>query len=408
MLWPIARGRISHSINQEFRDLVSALTAPLNRVEVIKEYESVLAAHFDSSEIKLFPFARTALYAVLESLELPDGSPIILPSITIKPMLDVVAHFNLSPIFVDLDLESGVWNPVQLEAAMAENPRVAFLTYLFGVVPNMDEITQILKEHNVTVIEDFSHSFNACYKDQKLGTFGDFGICSTSVTKSFDTYGGAVVIINNLGLLEPIEKFCATLTPTKRLNLLRKIAKNLILNIATNKLIFGILTFQVIKFNNRTQKTQVGKYTGDRNLNPINVLPDSWFQQFSSFQAQIGLREMKKQKAKAERRRNIAERYSAELKLKGPRGVETGYSTYWQYISIENNPIKFRDYLNKYGIDCATTSLTNLTKLKNYGVDLKLENTDTIYFSGVYLPCYPQLSEIQQNRIIATIRSYCE
>ena len=397
---------MSHTIRQEFADLFFATITPIHHKKTIQKYELVIAEYLKTNDVRVFPFARTAFFAILKILQLPPGSEIIMPSITIKPFLDLALNFNLSPIFVDLDPKTGVWETSELENSLTKKTRVALLTYLFGVVPQVDKIIKILKKHNVLVVEDFSHSFGSAFRDQKIGTFGDFGICSTSSTKSFDTYGGGVLIINNKNYLSPISKIYESLGEAKRYNLLKKIVRNLSLNIATNSFIFGILTFPVIKLKNRSKKFQVGKYTGDRNLDPITELPKIWFHGFSSFQARIGMRELRNLNTKDTRRRNIAEKYTAELNLQGPRGTVEGYSTYWQYISIEEKATKFRQYLNENQIDCATTSLINLTKMPAYNININLKHTDDIYFSGVYLPCYHQLTNSQQDRIISTIKSY--
>ena len=114
MQWPIARGRLSHSIYRELVDLLFCIFAPLNKSEMIENYELVLSEKFNLNQVKIFPFARTAFYAVLESLELQPGSKILMPSISIKPFLDIVLHFQLTPIFADLDPKTGVWETKQL------------------------------------------------------------------------------------------------------------------------------------------------------------------------------------------------------------------------------------------------------------------------------------------------------
>jgi dTDP-4-amino-4,6-dideoxygalactose transaminase len=42
-----------------------------------------------------------------------------------------------------------------------------------------------------------SHNLNAAYQGQKLGTFGDIGIYSSSATKTFDAYGGGLLITDD-------------------------------------------------------------------------------------------------------------------------------------------------------------------------------------------------------------------
>jgi hypothetical protein len=199
-----------------------------------------------------------------------------------------------------------------------------------------------------------------------------------------------------------------TLDEPRKKSLFRKIIRNLILNIATNRLVFGALTFPTIKMFNRKSELEVGKFTGSRSNSPEVNLPKQWFERFTSFQAKIGIRELKNQSDKNQKRRVIAEKYTSKLQLTGPRGTKLSYSTYWQYVVIKNNPIKFRNFLNASGIDCCTTSLVHIADLPNYGINEHLDSTNKIYNQGVYLPCYHQLSQKQIERIIKIVSSYHE
>ena len=408
MKWPIPRGRISHPVGVELKDLLNSVVYPIEKPLLLGKYEGAVGKHLETHEPTFFPFARTGLFAILESLGLPAGSRILMPTITIKPMLDVVLHFNLKPILVDMNPNSGCWDPDALEVALKDEPSVALLTYLFGVVPNLDEILPKLSGAGVIVIEDFSQAFGARFNGRPLGTLGDFGICSTSSTKTFDTYGGALVFSKNQLSREYVRTFRNNLEPPTRSTLIRKILVNLVRNLATNKLIFGIATFPFILAINSRSKQNVGKFTGDRSLTPLSKLPEEWFKRPCAFQAKVGLRELLLQETKDQKRIGIANRYSQELKSLGPRGIVSGFSVYWQYITVEKQSIAFRDFLNSHYIDCATTSLVKLSELSSYGLVVKLPGTDSIYENGVYLPCYHQLSYKDHTRIIETVKSFHE
>jgi perosamine synthetase len=408
MNWPIPRGRISHPLFLEINDLFHALIYPSENNLVVKEYQKTLGYYLQSHDPILFPFARTGFYAILKSLNLPKGSKILMPTITIKPMLDIVLNLGIEPIFVDVDIDTACWDLNSLKDALEQKPSVGLLTYLFGVVPNLAEILPVLKEKKIVVIEDFSQAFGAKFQDKFLGTHGDFGICSTSSTKTFDTYGGAIVMVNDRNYLELIEYHKNNLQEPQKSTLIKKIIKNIILNFASNKLIFCILTFPSIKITNARKNDLVGKFTGARSLSPVQSLPEKWFEAPCAFQAKIGMRELKKQASKDLKRIEIANRYTRELSLLGPRGSDTNISIYWQYINIDNQPVEFRKYLNKNRIDCATTSLVNLTRLKEYGFVQNLPNTQVIYDKGVYLPCYHQLKYRQQSHVITSVKEFYE
>jgi dTDP-4-amino-4,6-dideoxygalactose transaminase len=273
-------------------------------------------------------------------------------------------------------------------------------------VPNLDEIIPALKKSNVIVIEDFSQAFGARFGDKSLGTLGDFGICSTSSTKTFDTYGGAVVISNSKLHEEKLRSIQLCFKKPKRNTLTRKIIKNLIRNIATNKIVFSFITFPSIRLLNSREKQEVGKFTGDRSLSPISGIPSKWFEAPAAFQAKIGLRELVLQEEKDSRRIEIANRYIDELRTVGPRGSRMGTSVYWQFISVEESPVAFRDFLSSRLVDCATTSLVKLSGLPEYGFILNLTETDAIYDRGVYLPCYHQLTFNEQTRVIKAVKKF--
>lgn len=406
MKWPIPRGRISHPLALEFKDLIHSIFFPKKNPALIREYEQAVGKYLKSDTPILFPFARTGLFAILDILNLPAGSRILMPSITIKPLLDVALHFRLKPILVDLDIQSGCWDPKTLEIALRSEPSVALITYLFGVVPNLDEILPKLAEANVIVIEDFSQAFGARFKGKSLGTIGDFGICSTSSTKTLDTYGGALVLSKDGSYQDNLGNSRNSLSPPKKSTLLKKILKNIVRNLATNKLVFGLFTFPLIRTINSRSKVKVGKFTGDRSLSPIATLPTEWFEGPSAFQAKVGLRELLSQKDKDRDRILIANRYSRELKSLGPRGTVNGDSVYWQYISVKDRAIDFRNFLNSESIDCATTSLVKLSELSEYGLASELPGTNAIYDRGVYLPCYHQLKYDEQTRIIEAVRVF--
>jgi dTDP-4-amino-4,6-dideoxygalactose transaminase len=293
-----------------------------------------------------------------------------------------------------------------LKRALEDEPQVALLTYLFGVVPNLDVILPALKKSNVIVIEDFSQAFGGKFDGKSLGTLGDFGMCSTSSTKTLDTYGGAVVFSKSKLHEEKLRGIQLGLKSPKRSTLIKKILKNLVRNIATNKMVFNFITFPAIRFVNSRKKLQVGKFTGDRSLSPISGIPSKWFEAPAAFQARIGLRELALQDEKDSRRTEIANRYMYELRTVGPRGSLRGTSVYWQFISVEESPVLFRDFMNDMFVDCATTSLVKLSGLPEYGLIQNLSGTDAVYHSGVYLPCYHQLTFKEQSRVIQAVKLF--
>ena len=111
MRWPIPRGRISHPVALEVKDLFHSTLFPTKNPALIGQYELAVSTYLKSDVPTFFPFARTGLFAILELLDLPPGSRVLMPTITIKPLLDVVLHFQLKPILSTWTLNQDVGIP---------------------------------------------------------------------------------------------------------------------------------------------------------------------------------------------------------------------------------------------------------------------------------------------------------
>ena len=102
----IPRGTINHKISDEVKNLFNSFFCNLNSNETVERFEQKFAFYNKRKFCCAFPFARTAFYYSIKSLDIPKGSEIIMSPITIKPILDVILDLGLIPIFCDLDLNT--------------------------------------------------------------------------------------------------------------------------------------------------------------------------------------------------------------------------------------------------------------------------------------------------------------
>ena len=144
-----------------FRTFRLGSITPAEAEARVRDFEESFSEYYGVRNTIAFPFARTALYASLKSQGFEKGSEVLMPPITIKPMMDVVISLGLKPVFVDIELETLCFDPAKLAEAITPRTRAALITYLFGVAPNAEELTRICKDRGLFVIEDFSHALNA-------------------------------------------------------------------------------------------------------------------------------------------------------------------------------------------------------------------------------------------------------
>ena len=400
----IPRGSINHKISDEVKNLFKSIFYNLSSQKIIERFEQKFAFYNDRKFCCAFPFARTAFYYSFKALNIPSGSEIIMSPITIKPILDVILELKLKPVFCDLDMDTLCYDEAQLKKKINHNTKLIVVTYLFGMVPNL-EIYSELKKNGKFIIEDFSQCLNGKFKNNCIGALGDISIYSSSSIKTLDTYGGGLAIMDKETYYLSLKAEQKKLHDPSRIFLIKKITLNLIRNVMTNKFIFSFLTYYIIFFLNLI--SQNTKMLGNRSMSPIKSLPNNWFQRYTSVQAEIGIAKLDQVREEDKKRIDIAEKIKKELslnKINFPKGNNFGFNVYWQLLFYVNDPIKMRNYLYKKGIDSTSTSLEKICSLKEYGYEYILPNVEKIYNQSLFFPCFSKMDKKQKEKVIKVIK----
>ena len=387
--------------------LIKSLFMNLNNSRKIAEFEKEFAGLNKRSNCIAFPFARTALYFILKNLDLKPGDKILLPPITIKAMVDVVLALKLEPIFTDINDKSLIFDPIELKKVVEEKkPKVAILTYLFGIAPEVDEVVEILKKNNVYIIEDFSQNFNGSSNKSQFGTIGDISIYSTSSLKTVDTYGGGMVLTDDLSFANLLRNNASNLKKPSRLNLINKILKNLYKNVLSSKLLFIIFIFPIIKISFKFKKDSFTRFVGNRSNIPIKSLPDDWFEGYTSIQASVGIQMLSTFQKRDNSRIHIGKKLEELINFHSdrPTNAHNGRGVFWQFIIYVKDYPKAKQIFLRYRVDTGLTSLVLLSKLVNYNLIFDTPNAEKLYTRGVYLPCYKSLKDKELQRISRAVK----
>jgi len=391
-----------------FRTFRLGSITPAEAEARVRDFEESFSEYYGVRNTIAFPFARTALYASLKSQGFEKGSEVLMPPITIKPMMDVVISLGLKPVFVDIELETLCFDPTKLADAITPRTRAALITYLFGIAPNAGELTRICTNKGLFVIEDFSHALNAEYAGRKLGTFGDVGIYSTGITKTLDAYGGGLAITADPELGARLRESQASLKPTPSGRLRGKVSKSIVWNLATRKWAFTLAIFPLIRLMGRLSTEMAQRMTGARlGLVPDRTLPDSYFERFTWLQADAAKAAMPAVKGGDERRiANATELQTALSKNGNPIGVTLpgARSVYWQFVVFSPQPTRFEQILVREGIDTGTSNLSLISGLGVYPEYKKAcPNAEFVKTHGMYVPINPRLTARDLERVTGAL-----
>ncbi|MEO8933264.1 MAG: DegT/DnrJ/EryC1/StrS family aminotransferase, partial [Xanthomarina sp.] len=105
-----------------------------------------------------------------------------------------------------VDSERDTWNmcPVLLKQAIddrikkGKKPKAIIVINLYGMPYKVKEIEHISKEYQIPIIEDSAEALGSSYFNRKCGTFGDFSILSFNGNKIITTSGGGALVSHQI------------------------------------------------------------------------------------------------------------------------------------------------------------------------------------------------------------------
>ena len=413
---PVSRGSVRHSLLEDGINLISSVFCPrrlFTRASSILRVEvnSAVTSRFSVAHSVLFPFARSGLYATLKALNLPPGSQILLTPITIGPMLEIIHALGYRPVFLDIELETFGPDLEQLRLKLADRPACFLLTYLFGYVPDIEQIERMCRDSNTILIEDFSHNIGAESGGRALGTFGAVGIYSASLLKYVDGYNGAFVVTNDPTIATHLERTADRLQPPSRQRLASIIRRTFIWNFALSRIPFNVLTYPALWLLKLLRPALFEKLLGPSiDLQLDSTLPDFYFEDIATFQCKTILRHLSELEATLESRRTSAQNAlaafddaksdtsSSEKKLTSPD--ENGKPTFWQFVIPVNDLTLSRDQLFHSGVETGATNLMDLASASG----VFLPNTQKLKKNHLFIPLHRHLQKSDYLRIFKILR----
>lgn len=155
----------------------------------------------------IFTSTGTAgLHAILMALGLKPGDEVIVPSMTFVRAATPLNHLSLQPVVADIDKDTGNIDPESIAANITPKTKAVVVVHMWGVPADCDRISQICKENNLFMIEDFSHAHFSMYKDRFVGSYGDAAFASLQRKKNVSVGEGGIVVTKDKAIYERLQQ----------------------------------------------------------------------------------------------------------------------------------------------------------------------------------------------------------
>ena len=149
------------------------------------EFESTMRGLFRTRDFILTNSGSSANLAAITALcsprldgHLVAGDEVITPAVTFPTTLAPIVQNGLVPVFVDCELGTYDVDIDEVAAAVTPKTRAVVVPHTLGNPCRMDRLMEIVKAHDLWLVEDCCDALGAKFDGQMVGTFGDAATCS--------------------------------------------------------------------------------------------------------------------------------------------------------------------------------------------------------------------------------------
>ena len=305
-----------------------------------------------------------ALLAALMAIGIGPKDEVITTAYSFFATAGVIARLGAQPVFVDIDPKTFNLDSSEVSSKITSRTKAVMPVHLFGQCTEMDLIMELVKGHDIHVIEDAAQAIGSQdNKGRQAGTIGHMGCFSFFPTKNLGAFGdGGIVITNDDHLAETV----------------------------------------------RVLRVHGAKPTYHHSLVGGNFRLDA-------LQAAVLRVKLKHLTQWTEMRRNNASRYRSLFEKMGLSKCvsvpeDSAGHTYNQFVCRFSDRDRLRSFLRAKGIETEVYYPIPL-HLQDCFAELgyrsgDFPNAEAASRDSLALPVYPELTEVQQHYVVEKIREF--
>lgn len=333
--------------------------------ENVRAFEGELAAYCGVGYAVGLASGTDALVLSLRALGIGPGDEVITSPFTFIATAEAISFMGARPVFVDIDSDSFNMRVDEIAQVLTSRTKAIIPVHLYGHPVEMDSLNQIIGDRDIAVVEDACQAIGAKYYNRMVGSIGNVGCFSFFPSKNLGGCGdGGIIVTNERDLAEKIR---------------------ILRNHGSSKRYYH----DVLGYNSRLDELQAA------------IL-------------RIKLRRLDEWN---EARNRVADRYGklisqADLndRIRIPFVAQGVSHVFHQYTVLVENRDNIRQYLDQKGISTMVYYPVPLHLQEAYrGLGYKLGDfpiAETCAERVLSLPCFPELTDSEQEKVIDIIVSY--
>lgn len=163
----------------------------------VQELEKEWSNYFGVKHAVAVNSWTSGLVAAVGALALEPGDEIIVTPWTMSATVAAILHWNLIPVFSDIDERTFNLDPNILELSITKFTKAIMVADIFGQSCDIESIRKIADKHGLKIIVDSAHAIGSTRNDYFSGTLGDIGGFSLNRHKHIHTGEGGIIVTNS-------------------------------------------------------------------------------------------------------------------------------------------------------------------------------------------------------------------
>lgn len=181
--------------------------AQRNNIWKAKDFEAEAKKITGAKHALAVSNGSAAILAALAASGIGTGDEVICPPFTYIATIEAVLMLGALPVFAEID-ETLCLSAEGIKKAITPKTKAVCLVHMCGGNANMDEIMAVVKDHNLTLVEDAGQAFAASYKGTATGLFGSAGAYSFDFFKIATAGEGGILVTNDESIYKFADSYC--------------------------------------------------------------------------------------------------------------------------------------------------------------------------------------------------------
>ena len=173
----------------------------------VAEFEQQFASYVEAQAAVGVASGTAALHLSLLACGVGPGDEVITTAHTFMATSEPISLVGAKPVFVDIDPATYNIDANLVEKAITSRTKAIIPVHLYGQPAELDDLLEVARRHNLSLIEDAAQAHGAEYKGRRCGSIGDLACFSFYPGKNLGAYGDAGAVTgNNDELLARVRK----------------------------------------------------------------------------------------------------------------------------------------------------------------------------------------------------------